>query len=491
MSQARIRVVVGQGPSPRSGLLRFVLEGDGYDVVGEATTSADLARLLAEERPDVVVLDDQIGATAPQVVREIAPEAKIVLVWPGAVVPIGGDARVEPAQVLRELGPTVAKVAGVAAAFTMIDRPDWIEKVRKDPATLREMLEKRGGLPTKRPSVTELQRRGRRLHPTPAAEEDDSKVGPVIPFVAAAASTEPTIELPVTPETGEPVLHLPQDEDAGIPAAAGAGSAAYDPTARAMNRRLGAIALGGAAAIGAIVLSIALAGSRVPTEIILAERPQPTVQPTAPPSIPPSPPGDDEPEPSDGGGQPGPPDGGGAPGDRGDDRSPVNPTGEGPAPGTGGPTGGGSGQAPEPQGPGPGAGGGNDEPPAIPGGATEPPPAFPEGGAAPVSTRTSAPAPTPTVSAPGRSGEQNPHGAPPGKTDDPRDTARGGPDGAGGGHGFGGGAGGGDVPDGGDDGGRDRGPSGKGAKHWGDGLPGHAGEHGHGLEHGQGLSAHP
>ena len=81
----------------RRGLLRFVLEGDGFEVVGEAGSSAELAPVLAELQPDAVVLDDGIGATAVQLCREIAPRAKIIVVWPDAVVPIGGDARVAPA----------------------------------------------------------------------------------------------------------------------------------------------------------------------------------------------------------------------------------------------------------------------------------------------------------------------------------------------------------------------------------------------------------
>ncbi|MFN8233113.1 MAG: hypothetical protein U0V56_06480 [Actinomycetota bacterium] len=44
------------------GGLRFVLE-EGFDVVGEATTTVQLVQVLAVHRPDVVVLDDGIGTT--------------------------------------------------------------------------------------------------------------------------------------------------------------------------------------------------------------------------------------------------------------------------------------------------------------------------------------------------------------------------------------------------------------------------------------------
>ena len=165
MTANAVRVVVGEGHPARKGLLRFVLEGDGYDVVGSATTSAELARMLATTQPDVVVLDDGIGATAVQRTREVAPAAKVVLVWPGAVVPIGGDARVEPSQVLRPRGTTVAQVTQPIATVSTMRQPDWVERVRKDPATLRDMLAAKGGVPRTRPSVTELQKRGQRLHP--------------------------------------------------------------------------------------------------------------------------------------------------------------------------------------------------------------------------------------------------------------------------------------------------------------------------------------
>ena len=64
MSRRPVRVVVAEGAPERKGLLRFTLEHEGYEVVGEAAASADLARELALHRPDVVVMDDGIGATA-------------------------------------------------------------------------------------------------------------------------------------------------------------------------------------------------------------------------------------------------------------------------------------------------------------------------------------------------------------------------------------------------------------------------------------------
>ncbi len=460
-----------------------MLEGDGYDVVAEASTPAELARVLVDHRPDVVVIDDSIGATAPQVVREVSPGSKVVVVWPGAVVPIGGDARVEPSQVLRQLGPTVAKVSAGIAGVVSIERPEWVEKVRKDPATLREMLERRGGLPTTRPSVTELQRRGQRLHPTPSTpgpeREDDDTVAPVLPIAAVTAAGaaalvgEATIELPETPEAGGPVLHLPEDEAettaavggaAVVPIAAAAGGAATaarlaDAEATELNRRLGTIALGGAAVIGAVVFALAVGGSRLPTDIIVAEGPRATIAPGPPIDSgldhPPTPdPGVEPPvvEP------PAEPDGAAE--------------GPGPAPST---------YPPSPDGGNPPPSGGTEPPPPVPraaratppvpSGGTEPPPPVPSGGTEPPPPGAGGGG-APPARAPGKSAAHNPHGLPPGQATDPT-------------VGPGGGANGGVGPAGGPANGGE--PAGNGARHWEDGLPGQAGQHGQGIEHGLGL----
>lgn len=112
----RIGVVVGEGNRARTGLLRFVLEGEGLLVLAEARSAVELVQALAIHRPDAVVLDDGIGATAVVVTREMCPAAKVVLVWPPHLVPINGDARVDPTEVLRELGPAVERACG-------LDRP--------------------------------------------------------------------------------------------------------------------------------------------------------------------------------------------------------------------------------------------------------------------------------------------------------------------------------------------------------------------------------
>jgi len=109
----RIGVVVGEGNRARKGLLRFVLEGEGFLVLAEASTPVELVQALAVHRPDAVVLDDAIGSIAVVLTREMSPDARVVLVWPPDLTPINGDATVDPTQVLRELGPAVEHACGV------------------------------------------------------------------------------------------------------------------------------------------------------------------------------------------------------------------------------------------------------------------------------------------------------------------------------------------------------------------------------------------
>jgi hypothetical protein len=244
----RIRIVVGEGRTAQQGLLRFVLEGEGFDVVGEAKGTADLSAMIEAEEPDVVVLDDGIGVVAVSMVHEVAPRAKIVLVWPSAVVPIGGDARVEPAKILRDLGAAVTHVMAPVTALTeTFERPEWIDRVRKDPATLRAKL---SGVKEakKRPSVTRLQRRSKRLHPT--SERPRSSAGDAREEEVPA----PVVVLPVG--TGEDDLEPVLDIGGG--AAAASAQELDEPSD--WNRRLGTLALSGAAAVSAIVLSLALGG---------------------------------------------------------------------------------------------------------------------------------------------------------------------------------------------------------------------------------------
>ncbi len=256
----RIRVVVGEGRTAQRGLLRFVLEGEGFDVVGEAEGSADLSGVIEQQRPDVVVLDDGIGVMAVPMVHEVAPDTKVVLVWPAAVVPIGGDARVEPAKILKDLGPAVQQVAAAAVGLAgPLEQPEWIARVRKDPATLRaKLVGTAAAAAAARPSVTRLQR-GRRLHPFPRRSKTTGLEGQeeVIPV--------PLVVLPA----GDGGAELEPVLDIGGAGAIGTGASEGPSEERSeWNRRLGTLALSGAAAVSALALAFALGGGSVSVTVI-------------------------------------------------------------------------------------------------------------------------------------------------------------------------------------------------------------------------------
>jgi hypothetical protein len=111
----RISVVVGEGHAMRRGLLRFVLEGEGFLVLADVSSTVQLVQTLSVHRPDAIVLDDGVEPTAIILAREMRPEAKVVLVWPRDLAPINGDVTVDPSQVLMDLGPAVERACGVPA----------------------------------------------------------------------------------------------------------------------------------------------------------------------------------------------------------------------------------------------------------------------------------------------------------------------------------------------------------------------------------------
>jgi len=77
--QRRVQVVLGEAERA-DGLLRFVLEGEGFDVVGLASSDEELERVLHGARPSVVVLDGGISAAAALRARECLEDAALVVV---------------------------------------------------------------------------------------------------------------------------------------------------------------------------------------------------------------------------------------------------------------------------------------------------------------------------------------------------------------------------------------------------------------------------
>ena len=188
----RIRVIVAEGPegsaAPR-GLLRAVLEREGVEIAGEVGSASELIQLAADEQPDAVVFASQAPQDDLERLRTVAPSSKVVFVSSILMAAEAemAEAVVEPADVLASLGPvlvhlcTPGRVNARRAMTEGFDRPDWIDRVRKDPLTLREILSEHGGELDDRPSVTWLQGEARAAGPP----HDDGLV--VMPDLAAGA----------------------------------------------------------------------------------------------------------------------------------------------------------------------------------------------------------------------------------------------------------------------------------------------------------------
>jgi hypothetical protein len=131
--QPTVRVVVGEAAEPSHGVLRFVLDGEGFDVVGEGSTPAELERILSEAQPAVVVLGADISVTAVRTVRKRAPFAKVIVVWPAGVSAALADDRVEPSRIYDELGGAVRRQADrrLVSIPEAAEPIDWIVRLRE------------------------------------------------------------------------------------------------------------------------------------------------------------------------------------------------------------------------------------------------------------------------------------------------------------------------------------------------------------------------
>ena len=182
----KIRVIVAEsteGSASPSGLLRAVLEREGVEIAGEIITLGQLIELSADEQPDAVVFATRAPQEALDRLRAVAPSSKIVFVSPILIAAEAemAEAVVERADVLASLGPVLVHLCtpdrlNARRALTEgFDRPDWIDRVRKDPATLREILiEGIGDEIPERPSVTSLQGEARAA--TPPVPEDPARL---------------------------------------------------------------------------------------------------------------------------------------------------------------------------------------------------------------------------------------------------------------------------------------------------------------------------
>ena len=121
-----MQVVLGEAERT-DGLLRFVLEGEGFDIIGLAADDSELTRVLRGARPAVIVLDGGISANAALEARRSSPGASLVVVWPDGVSAVVAEEHVEPDLVISDLGDAVRR-AGRRA------------ELRKPPDPMPELL---------------------------------------------------------------------------------------------------------------------------------------------------------------------------------------------------------------------------------------------------------------------------------------------------------------------------------------------------------------
>jgi hypothetical protein len=119
--QRRVQVVLGEAERT-DGLLRFVLEAEGFDIVGLASDDHELVRVLRGARPTVVVLDGGISATAALEAREGSHGAALVVVWPDGVSAAIAEERVDPYEAIADLGDAVRRAVHRAELNGLAER---------------------------------------------------------------------------------------------------------------------------------------------------------------------------------------------------------------------------------------------------------------------------------------------------------------------------------------------------------------------------------
>ena len=118
--ERRVQVVLGEAERA-DGLLRFVLEAEGFDLIGMASNDEELSRVLRGARPSVLVLDGGISAAAALDARQKIDGAALVVVWPDGVSAVLAEERVEPHMVIEDLGDAVRRAAArVERAETIV-----------------------------------------------------------------------------------------------------------------------------------------------------------------------------------------------------------------------------------------------------------------------------------------------------------------------------------------------------------------------------------
>jgi hypothetical protein len=106
-----VRIVLAEAAAS-PGPLHYILENEGFQILGSASDDADLTRILSQRiEPDVIVVDAAVPATTVMTAQEFAPASELIVVWPEGIVPPASADQVFPDLVFEELGPAVRRAA--------------------------------------------------------------------------------------------------------------------------------------------------------------------------------------------------------------------------------------------------------------------------------------------------------------------------------------------------------------------------------------------
>jgi hypothetical protein len=156
--QRRVQVVLGEAERT-DGLLRFVLEAEGFDIVGLASDDQELGRVLRGARPAVVVLDGGISAPAALEAKERSHGAALVVVWPDGVSAAIAEERVDPYEAIADLGDAVRRA---------VHRAELSGQAERREAERREVLIRIPEARDAAPTIVRRVPRVRRERPTPS-----------------------------------------------------------------------------------------------------------------------------------------------------------------------------------------------------------------------------------------------------------------------------------------------------------------------------------
>jgi hypothetical protein len=164
--QRRVQVVLGEGERT-DGLLRFILEAEGFDIVGLASDDQELARVLRGARPAAVVLDGGISVAAALEARQRSHGVALVVVWPDGVSAVIAEERVDPYEVIADLGDAVRRAVDQAELREALERPEAPIRIPDSPEVAPTIVR---GLPAARNDrSTPARSRGRRAQVLVAA----------------------------------------------------------------------------------------------------------------------------------------------------------------------------------------------------------------------------------------------------------------------------------------------------------------------------------